>query len=93
MAFAYHYASVRTTSRLAGKGQKAFPMLSVAGFLLRLTALGVLFLIMALWLKPHVNLVVTVLAFIAAFTGVTGYSLYRFAVAPRSGGKSTSPTS
>jgi hypothetical protein len=89
LALLYHYASVRTTAFLAGRGKKAFPMLSVAGFFVRLAALGAVFLVMALWLKPHVDLVAMALAFIAAFTVLTGFSLYRFAAGGRKRSTST----
>lgn len=89
LALLYHLFSVRTTSWLAGKGRRTFPLLSVAAFLLRLTLLGAVFVAMALWLKPHLDLVAIALAFIAAFTALTGFSLYRFAVSGRTKGTST----
>jgi hypothetical protein len=89
LAVLYHYASVRTTSFLAGKGKTAFPMLSVVGFLVRLTVLGAVFVVMAMWLKPHLDIIATALAFITAFTVFTGFSLYRFAVGGRKQGTST----
>ena len=89
LALLYHLFSVRTTSWLAGKGRRTFPLLSVAGFLFRLTLLGAVFVVMALWFKPYLDLVAIALAFIAAFTVLTGFSLYRFAVSGRTKGTST----
>jgi hypothetical protein len=89
LALLYHLFSVRTTSWLAGKGGRTLPLLSVAAFLLRLTVLGVLFLVMGVWLKAQVDLVATALAFIAVFTLLTAFSLYRFAVSGRSSRSST----
>lgn len=76
-------------SWLAWKGGRTLPLLSVAAFLLRLTVLGVLFLVMGVWLKAQVDLVATALAFIGAYTVLVGFSLYRFAVSGRSSRSST----
>jgi hypothetical protein len=92
LACLYHFASMHTTSWLTGKGKTAFPILSVAGFFLRVTLLGVIFAAMAVWLRPQVNLVATALAFIAAFTVLTGFSLYRFAMGGRASRNTTRVT-
>ena len=89
LALLYHLFSVRTTSWLAGKGRRTFPLLSVIAFLLRLTLLGAVFVVMALWLKPYLDVIASALAFIASFTALTGFSLYRFAASGRTKGTST----
>ena len=89
LALLYYFFSVRTTFWLAGKGRTTFPLLSVAAFLLRLTVLGAVFAVMALWLKPYLDLVAIALAFVAGFTVLTGFSLYRFAASGRTKGTST----
>lgn len=92
LALLYHLFSARTTSWLAGKGGRPLPLLSVAAFLLRLTLLGALFLLMSVWLKAQVDLAATALAFIAVYTALAGFSLYRFAVSGRSSRNSTRAT-
>jgi drug/metabolite transporter (DMT)-like permease len=89
IAFLYHVASVRTTTWLADRGGKAFPVLSVGGFVLRILVLGLVFLALGTWLRPYVNIVAAALSFIVCFTGLAGFSLYRFAVRGRTPGNST----
>ena len=60
------------------KGRQTFPAAVRGGFLLRLRARGIVFVALALWLMPHLNLVASALALHRVLSpALAGFSLYR----------------
>jgi hypothetical protein len=76
-AAAYHVFASRMQLWLAVRVGGMLPVLSVASMLFRLTAVGLLIVVVQLW--TPLNLIVTVLAFVTLFTVLSGISLIRFA--------------
>ena len=87
LAVLYELAWFRTQSWLLANWRKLAPLLSVAGFFVRLVVLGLVFL--ALWAWTPLNLLVTAIAFAAGFTVLSVFFLYRFTKGKRSSGTST----
>jgi hypothetical protein len=77
-AVAYHVFASRMQLWLAVRVGSMLPVLSVASMFLRLSAVGVVILVVHLW--TPLNVVVTALAFVSLFTVLSGVSLYRFAM-------------
>ncbi len=77
LAVVYQLSYLRSQRWLSATFTKSFALLSVVGFFVRLTLLGVLLWAIATY--TSLNLVAVVVAFIVVFTALSGYSLYRFA--------------
>jgi hypothetical protein len=77
-AVAYHVFSSRMQLWLSRSAGKMLPVLSVASMFLRLSAAGLVILVVRLW-TPF-DAVITTLAFVGLFTVLSAFSLYRFAV-------------
>jgi hypothetical protein len=87
MAVLYHLASSRSQSWLSSRGGSAAALLSVGAFLGRITLAG-LVLVAFHFLTP-LNVIAVAVAFVALFTVLSGYMLYRFA--KKGGGSGLSP--
>lgn len=86
VAVVYHLSSTRSQSWLSKRPGRGVALLSVGAFLARLVCVGVLFVAVRLW--TPLDLVVVAVAFVAGFTLLGGYALYRFAV----GGRPAAPS-
>jgi hypothetical protein len=84
----YHYDASRMVSRLIGRSQVRTGLLFVLSLVARFTVLGLVLVALRLW--TPLRLVVTAIAFMAAFVLLHGYDLNRYAVGkgPFSGGSS-----
>jgi CDP-diglyceride synthetase len=74
LAVAYHLASVGLQRRFGRRGSGLAPVVTILGFLLRLTLLVVILAVLALW--TPLNVLAVCLAFIGLFTVLTGFFLY-----------------
>lgn len=86
MAVAYHLSSLRFQTWLARRGGRAVAYFSVAGFLGRLTLVGVVLFALTRW--DMINIIVTSITFVIAFSVLGGVFIYR----SMSGGNSSGPT-
>jgi len=76
LATAYHLFMTRSQLWLSRSADRALPALSVATLFLRLSLLGLIALVLVLFTPIHI--VVTLATFVALFTVLTGWSLYRY---------------
>ncbi len=81
LAFAYHLTSARTQIWLSKRISRGLPVLFVAALFARLIVVGLVFLAISRW--TSLDLIVVVVAFVAVFTVLGGFSLYRLAVKGR----------
>lgn len=86
VAVAYYFSSVRFQIWLSSRGGRGLAYLSVAGFFGRLMLVGIIFYGLTLW--NMINMVVTSITFVIAFTVFSGIFIYRL----MSGGDSSGPT-
>jgi hypothetical protein len=77
-AVVYHVVTTRMQLWLAVRLPGRLPLLSVASMLLRLSAVGLLIIVIHLFTPLSVML--TAVSFVGLFTLLSGFSLYRFAV-------------
>lgn len=77
MAVLYHLASSRSQSWLSTRTTGAAALLSVGAFLGRITLAGVV--LVALHFLTPLNVIAVAVAFVALFTVLSGFLLYRFA--------------
>lgn len=90
LAVAYQLVSLRSQSWLLARAKKNAPLLSLAGFFVRLTALGLI--VLGLRFLTNLNMVVLIIAFISVYTILSAISLYRLAKGKGKGGSSKAPT-
>lgn len=76
LALAYHVFMTRSQLWLSRSADRALPALSVATLFLRLSLLGLVALVLVLF--TPINIVVTLAVFVALFTVLSGWSLYRY---------------
>ncbi|MHB9149374.1 MAG: hypothetical protein ACYC33_04710 [Thermoleophilia bacterium] len=77
MAVLYHLASSRSQPWLTSHASSAAALLSVGAFLGRITIAGLVLL--AIHFLTPLDVLAVAVAFVALFTVLSGYSLYRFA--------------
>lgn len=77
LAFGYHLASARTQIWLSKRVSRSLPVLFVAALFSRLIVVGVVFFSIGRW--TSLDLIVLVVTFVALFTVLGGWSLYRLA--------------
>lgn len=87
LAVLYEFAWFRTQTLVLARWRKLAPLLSVAGFFVRLIVLGLVF--WALWAWTPLNLLATAIAFAAGFTVLSVFFLYRFTKGRHTSGTST----
>lgn len=77
MAVLYHLASSRSQSWLSSRTSSTAALLSVGAFLGRITLAGAI--LVAFHFLTPLNVIAVAVAFVALFTVLSGYALYRFA--------------
>lgn len=87
LALLYEVAWFRTQSLVLARWRKMAPLLSIAGFFVRLVVLGLVF--WALWAWTPLNLFITVVAFAVGFTVLSVFFLHRFTKGRHTSGTST----
>lgn len=87
LAVVYELAWFRTQTWLLAHWRRLAPLLSVAGFFVRLVVLGLVF--WALWAWTPLNLLATAIAFAGGFTVLSVFFLYRLTKGRRTSGTST----
>ena len=87
LAVLYELAWFRTQTLVLARWRKLAPLLSVAGFFVRLIVLGLVF--WALWAWAPLNLLATAIAFAAGFTVLSVFFLHRFTKGGHTSGTST----
>ncbi|GAB4244730.1 MAG: hypothetical protein Kow00122_01240 [Thermoleophilia bacterium] len=87
MAVVYFVASLRSQLWLSLRRGGSFALLSVGAFLLRLTLFGAF--LFAVDRLTALDVVVVAVAFVAVFTVLSGYSLFRLATRGRLPGVSS----
>jgi ABC-type nitrate/sulfonate/bicarbonate transport system permease component len=80
LAVAYHLLSTWLQGWVTRHSAAMVPAFVILGFLVRLTLIGLILVVLGLW--TSLNIVAVCIAFVALFTILTGYSLYRFAKRP-----------
>lgn len=77
LAFAYHLVSSRTQLWLSRRISRGLPVLFVGALFARLIVVGLIFFAVGRW--TSLGLIVVVVTFVAVFTVLGGWSLYRLA--------------